>query len=289
MQVSEDLAKYLQKAGIIETISPSIGAGRYVPLDSFTTQHFESGQLIVPLIRRLHTILSNNNREVSDLPDSKTLKKLDSASAKLYNWKIIYKALNAVGISVDEDKKLLIMAGDNDIIADLIGEICEKEKTAQRFLPKISSTPTLRKIGKKPKIGRDGALYIDSVNVYRNLDNTDTCLEYLLVTFCQYFELKPKQAAGLLTQGNKYLAHLIVKGLRADFKPILAWYKTINEHSEHLANLMTREEPNGSIKLVLSAFRPGFFTKNEAIAHACSELYSNLFESLIEKNMMGPL
>ncbi|CAG9322647.1 unnamed protein product [Blepharisma stoltei] len=289
MQVKEDIAKWLRNAGIIDELPPAFGPNKIILLDAFTTQHLESGQLILPLIRRLHTIMSANNREVSPLPESKAMKTADSASAKLYNWKIIYKALDAVGINVDEDKKLLIMAGDNDIVIEILEEILEKEKSSQRFLPKISSTPTLKKKGKKPKIAKDGALYIDSVNVYRGLDSTDTCLEFLLVTFCQYFELKPKQAAGLLTQGNKYLAHIIVKGLKGDLKPIYSWYKTILEHLSRLTDLMINEEPNGSIKLVLSAFRPGFLSKNEDIAHACCDLYNSLFEVLIEKNMMGAL
>ena len=74
--------------------------------------------------------------------------------------------------------------------------------------------------GKKPKIAPDGALYIESLDPRRSLQDTDTCLEFLLLSFCQNFDILPKQAAGLLTQGNKFLAHIIVKGLKGDHLPI---------------------------------------------------------------------
>ncbi len=53
---------------------------------------------------------------------------------------------------------------------------------------------------------------------------TTNCLEFLLTTLCRVMELKPKQAAGLLTNNNKYLAVAVVKGFKGDFKPIINWY-----------------------------------------------------------------
>lgn len=53
---------------------------------------------------------------------------------------------------------------------------------------------------------------------------TSNCLEFLLTTLCRAMDLRPKQAAGLLTNNNKYLAVAVVKGFKGDFKPIINWY-----------------------------------------------------------------
>ena len=40
--------------------------------------------------------------------------------------------------------------------------------------------------------------------------------------------MKPKQAAALLTNNNEYLLHSIIKGIKGQYEPILAWYLDIN-------------------------------------------------------------
>ncbi len=42
------------------------------------------------------------------------------------------------------------------------------------------------------------------------------------------FDMKPKQAAALLTNNNKFLAHLCVKGAKGgDFEKVKKWYEIV--------------------------------------------------------------
>jgi|LauGreDrversion4_2_1035121.scaffolds.fasta_scaffold314121_2 hypothetical protein len=44
----------------------------------------------------------------------------------------------------------------------------------------------------------------------------------------QSFSLKPKQAAALLTDNNKFLTHMTVKGTKGgDFESVKLWYNTL--------------------------------------------------------------
>jgi hypothetical protein len=54
--------------------------------------------------------------------------------------------------------------------------------------------------------------------------------------------MKPKQAAALLTNNNKYLMHLCVKGSKgANFENVRGWYDTMLPYASLLINLVATE------------------------------------------------
>jgi len=48
-------------------------------------------------------------------------------AAKLYNWSIITKALEVYGVHIEEEVKSLIVAGDLQLIVELLTQIKQKE------------------------------------------------------------------------------------------------------------------------------------------------------------------
>jgi hypothetical protein len=54
--------------------------------------------------------------------------------------------------------------------------------------------------------------------------NADSSLEFLLLLLCQSLNLPPNEVLGLFTNQNKYLAHVIAKGLKGDFTQIIRFY-----------------------------------------------------------------
>lgn len=69
---------------------------------------------------------------------------------------------------------------------------------------------------------------------------TSNCLEFLLTSLCRIMDLKPKQAAGLLTNNNKYLAVVVMKGFKGDFRPIINWYQEIYSQTRHATQLIEK-------------------------------------------------
>lgn len=59
------------------------------------------------------------------------------------------------------------------------------------------------------------------MDVDKPLDRTTSLLEFLLIAISKSLNLNPKQAAALLSNGNKYLAHILVKGVKSQFQPIV--------------------------------------------------------------------
>ena len=142
---------------------------------------------------------------------------------------------------------------------------------------------------KAPKSPSKAAVFsIDSVDVSKPLAEAASCLEFLLVSFCQIFALKPKQAAGLLTQEGKYLAYILSRGLKGKHEPILAWYQALLGSYQVLLTLIQKEETSGSVSFVLSAVRGGLRSRSlEATQWACRVLV-RLGQELQNQGLLRP-
>jgi hypothetical protein len=57
------------------------------------------------------------------------------------------------------------------------------------------------------------------------------------------YEMKPKLAAGLLTDNHSILMHMCVKGGKgSNFEKVLGWYGLIQADAEHLVDLINTEK-----------------------------------------------
>ena len=59
------------------------------------------------------------------------------------------------------------------------------------------------------------------MNCNRAPEETESSLELILNTLCRAFQIKPKQAAALLTNNNQFLIHSIVRGVKGNFDPLI--------------------------------------------------------------------
>ena len=84
------------------------------------------------------------------------------------------------------------------------------------------------------------SVLIENIEATRELRDAATSLEFLLLSFCQSFALAPKEAAGLLTQGGKYLAFIVAKGLKGKQQPILSWYDSLLANLRYLVAIIER-------------------------------------------------
>eukprot|EP00357_Protocruzia_adherens_P031664 CAMPEP_0115033794 /NCGR_PEP_ID=MMETSP0216-20121206/40176_1 /TAXON_ID=223996 /ORGANISM="Protocruzia adherens, Strain Boccale" /LENGTH=1250 /DNA_ID=CAMNT_0002412373 /DNA_START=59 /DNA_END=3809 /DNA_ORIENTATION=- len=122
----------------------------------------------------------------------------------------------------------------------------------------------------------------------KNAAETESCLEFLLNTLCKNIDLKPKQAAGLLTSGNKYLAHILIKGVKGVFDPVIQWYQDVYQNEGHLVDLIAQEETQGSVTMILGALRPGLLSKNGDVAVWAARLLSKLAFDFSDRNLISP-
>ena len=74
------------------------------------------------------------------------------------------------------------------------------------------------------KNSNGGTIDINNINLDKDLSQSECLLEYLILVLCKNLQLKTKQVISLLSQNGKYLAHLLVKGVKGQYEPILSVY-----------------------------------------------------------------
>lgn len=68
---------------------------------------------------------------------------------------------------------------------------------------------------------------------------------------------------GLFTNQNKYLAHLIVKGINDEYKGIILFYTLLNQHAQKLKSFYRNDHKDGDS--CFFAIKPGFFSKDKEV------------------------
>jgi len=66
-----------------------------------------------------------------------------------------------------------------------------------------------------------------------------------------------------LTDGSKYLAHILIKGLKSDFQPVVTWLMEIMADSQHFSELIKSEPSNSN--MVFKALEGGLYSKNKDV------------------------
>lgn len=70
-------------------------------------------------------------------------------------------------------------------------------------------------------------LILEEVDSKKPLNESKSLLDFFITGLSRHLSLKPQQAASLLSNGNKYLAHLLVKGVKGEFETLVNWLSEI--------------------------------------------------------------
>jgi hypothetical protein len=131
------------------------------------------------------------------------------------------------------------------------------------------------------------AVNLKQLSGNKPLEETQSTLEFFLVLICKHFKLKGKQAAAIIADGNKYLAHILVKGLKGLFQPIHDFYQEAYSKNKHLLNLIQNEEANGSVHSVMQIFKPGLLSKNYEVADWAARIIAKLGFEFANLDLLG--
>ena len=113
-----------------------------VPLTRAAAAGFENGSRVAQLLQLL---------EVGADPSQglSTIKDVQTPVARLYNWNILLPLLHHRGVEVDADMKVLIVAGDDDIVIDVLNQLHAVEKARNpapargQMHPRAAAAPKL--------------------------------------------------------------------------------------------------------------------------------------------------
>ena len=128
---------------------------------------------------------------------------------------------------------------------------------------------------------------ISLINQEKSLMDSESCIEFFVLSFTHNFGLSNKQATGLLAQGCKYLAHITAKGLKGDFEPVKAWLQDIYVSNDKLSFLIYEELEEGSIQFALGALKPGILSKDAEVVQWTLRVLSRLILDLTDKQILN--
>ena len=260
------------------------------------------------LMNQLYGNIYQNDETLSQIVDN------DQPQIKLHNWELILQSLkNYYGISFDDNFKTLLIAGDmnsfNILFEKLYSFFCELksriEKEGETKLLKENKQkeemPDFAKenLGELPKIRFNEDIVdldalTDEVAQLKQLNQTRSVLEFIIVAICKSMSLNSKQAAALLTDNKKYLIHILTKGLsNKNFEPVIFFYQNVLGNIDYFMKLLEINSiayPNQiskNIELSLSTFKPGLLSKNMDVVFICSRLLSKIALECIENNLIS--
>ncbi len=105
-------------------------------------------------------------------------------------------------------------------------------------LPVNLASPNVRKVKVTQSVTS-----LNDLTDSKDLGEAETTLEFILLGLAKNLGIKPKQAAGLLSNNHKYLIHIAVKGMKGnDYSKVLSWYQNIYGHARHLTQLIDNEK-----------------------------------------------
>ena len=68
---------------------------------------------------------------------------------------------------------------------------------------------------KQPKLAELPNLdTFNDMDTSKELKDTKSTFEFILLSMSKYLDIRPKQAIGLLSDNHKYLIHIVVKGTK---------------------------------------------------------------------------
>ena len=132
---------------------------------------------------------------------------------------------------------------DNELLASKESSPNRKSpnvrESTKSIVPVMQEEPEIQQTPKKVKDGVD----ILKIDADKPLGDCESSLELILITLSKAFNMKPKQAAALLTNNNQYLITACIKGAKNNgYEPLTDWYQMLIQNSSTLSELLTLEQ-----------------------------------------------
>ena len=233
-----------------------------------------SSALMLPFLKRLNRlkVLFTQNGLERDTTPNPALRKVVEAAGLPGNtkhrekyWKVLAAAFEPYGLN----------------FTSRASEVCKG--VVPSILSLLSDLHSVISPLSKPS---KSSVSLDTLDTDKVLFQSDSCIEFFLLSFCSSFDLKPKQAAGLLAQGNKVLKQIIIKGLKGDFEPVLLWYQSVYQNTERLSDLIQYEIEKNAVNFALGSLKYGLESRNEEVVQWTLKTYAKIVLDMEERGIM---
>ena len=130
-----------------------------------------------------------------------SLKEHSTPAIRLYNWGILTDLLKHVGYTLEYGDKSKITNYEPDPLAKVLSFLFEIK----------SKDPNLKETD-------ENALKVDINEIgKKTLQDATNSLEFLTISISKNFKISPQQTLNLFLDNNKYLSHLLAKGVKNSY------------------------------------------------------------------------
>lgn len=194
------------------------------------------------------------------------IKENSTPAIRLYNWNLLSDALKILGQPLDygEKSRLLNLEVESllRVLRFLFSLRSEREAEGEQKLQVETSA-----------VGQKG------------LREAGNIFEFLVISIGRHFKLSVQHTLNLFLDDNKYLAHLLVKGVKGEFDPVLLVLADVAAHLPFIVDSLFCVDERESLTFLLNALKPCLISKSEAVAHRCLALLRDVYEAYLQKGV----
>jgi hypothetical protein len=217
----------------------------------------------------------------------KSIKENSTPAIRLYNWNLIVDVLKFYKFTLDyvEKSKILNLESPplQKILIYLKG-IYKNENGNFNDESTVQGNSSLSQVKEKDLILNPlqvdiktiaGKVVTDAMNV----------MEFFVVSLSKNFKLSPQHTLNLFLDNNKYLAHLLVKGIKESFDHVLTFQNEILANLEFIVlNLFSIDEEK-SLEFFFEGLKSCLISKSLEVALKCLTIFEKVHEIYTQSHL----
>jgi len=263
------IAGWLRRLGVLRDaeLSPY---GESVALSREAAAEFENGLRVGRLLQVLPGAGAGSKLNA--------LKDLNTPVAKLYNWNQLLPSLRERGVQVDADMKVLIVAGDTDIVLDVLQQL-----HAAASVEGGGKAARERGDPRRADYFGDGA-----AAALEKPSDARTVQEFFALCLHHQLKCSWQEAQEIIrSSGLRKLSAKLMHGVQGDFGPLVRYLKLAFAHCRHLVALCERD--GSACELALAVLRDGLCSLNADVVLWTSRLLCRLAAELGQRGEQAAL
>ena len=166
-------------------------------------------------------------------------------------------------LQFDNRIRELILQGEHSLIPEILKQLYERDEhrdEKEMRLVQINEKPAV-KAQSSPKAH---TLDVKRINLQKNPADSESSLEYLILLLAASFSMPVEEILGLFTNQNKYLAHLLVKGINDNYEGVILFYSLLLKTKQKFREYI--ETDSRDAESLLYAVKPGLISKSPKVA-----------------------
>jgi len=217
------------------------------------------------------------------------VKKATDTITREENWKIISETLSNFGIELTERLISDIINDSQEALGNILktlytlsSELLRSKLELQNSNPESTKSQDINNdhidilSDKKPV---KETIDVNEIYADKHIEDSESCLEFFMLSLRIALEMKPKQAAALLSNNHKYLVQIVNKGVKSSFTKIINWFELIMTKKQHLLYLL-RYSNEDSKRISFSLLSVGLFSRNYHVALHAYSILNHLINEL---------